>query len=240
MGNKYSLLDWDSHLFGYGIASIRPDCMTHDELDKVIHELKKNRIRLLYCFVNPDDELSINSIEEASGKLVDTKITFFTSISRDIKYQKSDFIRPYDLKYTSGELKKLAFQSGLFSRFKIDPNFQNYEFEKLYTEWIEKSVRKEISDEVLVYYEDNIEKGFVTVAIKKNTGVVGLIAVDEGERGKSIGKKLMNAVLTYLSEKNTYMVEVATQKANEAACRFYETLGFEIKNTINVYHLWII
>ena len=59
-------------------------------------------------------------------------------------------------------------------------------------------------------------------------------------RGKSIGKKLMNAVLTYLSEKNTYMVEVATQKANENACRFYEAIGFEVRNIINVYHLWII
>jgi ribosomal protein S18 acetylase RimI-like enzyme len=36
------------------------------------------------------------------------------------------------------------------------------------------------------------------------------------------------------------MGEVATQKANENACGFYESIGFEVRNIINVYHLWII
>jgi ribosomal protein S18 acetylase RimI-like enzyme len=38
---------------------------------------------------------------------------------------------------------------------------------------------------------------------------------------------------------NAHMTEVATQKANENACRFYESIGFKVKNIVNVYHLWI-
>jgi dTDP-4-amino-4,6-dideoxy-D-galactose acyltransferase len=213
--------------------------MIKDELDLIIYELKNNGTRLLYCFVDPGDKITTDSIEKSSGLLVDSKITFFAPISEKSSYNKSDFIRPYALKFPSEKLKDLALQSGIFSRFKIDPNFRNNEFEKLYKEWIERSVKKELSDEVLVYYEDNTEKGFVTVSIKNNVGTIGLIAVDENVRGKSIGKKLMSAALYYLSGENVEIAEVATQKANVNACRFYKAIGFEIKNIVNVYHLWI-
>lgn len=239
MRKYFDLLSWDSQFFGYRIASIRPDCLDSNEMDRVVHELKNQQVVLMYCFVDPDDAISAGSIEKSSGILVDSKITFFAPVSREENYPKTDFIRTYNLEYASDKLKELALQSGIFSRFRTDPNFQNNEFEKLYIEWIEKSVKRIISDEVLVYYEEDIEKGFVTLSVKDDVGSIGLIAVDENERGKSIGKKLMSAVLNYLSEKKVKIAEVATQEANEAACRFYRSLGFEIKNKINVYHLWI-
>jgi ribosomal protein S18 acetylase RimI-like enzyme len=46
--------------------------------------------------------------------------------------------------------------------------------------------------------------------------------------------------LDYYYKRNIEIVEVATQKANEGACRFYNAIGFEIKSIVNVYHLWII
>jgi dTDP-4-amino-4,6-dideoxy-D-galactose acyltransferase len=66
-----------------------------------------------------------------------------------------------------------------------------------------------------------------------------LLAVDENQRGKAIGKKLVGAALAYFRDNKVTSVEVVTQKANNAACRFYETCGFKIKSILNIYHLWI-
>ena len=192
MKNYINTLEWDSMFFGYKIASIQPLELESDDLTRIISELRNNDFKLAYCFVNPDDEVSIKSITNASGLLVDEKVTFSIQGFKEIVPESSN-IRPYNLTYLSENLKILTLQSGLYSRFKIDPNFQNNEYENLYIEWIKKSVTKSVADEILIYYEGSEEKGFVTLAIKKDIGSIGLIAVDEKERGKSIGRKLVNA-----------------------------------------------
>ncbi len=127
----------------------------------------------------------------------------------------------------------------MYSRFKIDPYFRNNEFERLYTEWIEKSVERRLANEVLIYNEGDELLGFITLALREKTGSIGLIAVDENQRGKAIGKKLIRAALAYFKDHKITTVEVVTQKANYAACRFYESCGFKIKSIVNIYHLWI-
>jgi dTDP-4-amino-4,6-dideoxy-D-galactose acyltransferase len=231
--------EWDSGFFGYNIASVKPSGLINSDLVTVIKDLRKKNVKLIYFFVNHDDEISNKSIKNASGFLVDEKVTFCTKIIKQNVISGSDFVVPYNLNYSSEKLKLLALQSGAFSRFNIDSNFHNNEYQKLYLEWIEKSVRKEISDIVLVYKEENDEKGFITLAVRNDIGSIGLIAVDEKERGKSIGKKLVNEAFIYFIERNIESVEVVTQKANDGACKFYKSLGFEIKSIVNVYHLWI-
>lgn len=236
----FYLLKWDSRFFGYKIACIRPFELGLTELNNIIRELREKDFRLAYCFASPGDKTSNDSLNHISGLLVDEKITYFTRISEARSFPGSYNIMPYDLKYASEKLKSLTLQSGAYSRFKIDPNFRNNEFEKLYLEWIEKSVSRILATEILVYNEDKEIKGFVTLILHNNTGSISLIAVDEKQRGKSIGKKLLNAALLYFKEKKITNAEIVTQKANIVACRFYESCDFEVKNIVNVYHLWII
>jgi dTDP-4-amino-4,6-dideoxy-D-galactose acyltransferase len=239
MGNYFKMLDWDSQFFGYKIAAFKPSNLEINELHSILRDLSMNSFKLAYCFVKPSDEISNHSLKSVSGLLVDEKITFITKTYDDKYLKRYPDIKQYDLPYASEKLKFLALQSGVFSRFKIDPNFHNDEFKKLYFEWIEKSVKKEISDEILVYFDNEEEKGFITLVIKDNVGSIGLIAVDENERGKSIGRKLVHEAFCYFNEKKTDSVEVVSQLANKGACEFYKSLGFEVKNVVNIYHLWI-
>jgi dTDP-4-amino-4,6-dideoxy-D-galactose acyltransferase len=240
MKKYFDLLNWDTDFFGYRIVSVRPQGLTEKESQGIIPQLRKENVRVAYCFVDPGDRNSIKIIQNLSGKLVDEKITFCSKSRKLASYDGYESVKPYQSDFPSEKLIDLALQSGIYSRFKTDPNFKNNEFEKLYTEWIIKSVKKELADEVFVSYSGIEEKGFVTAETKDNKGIIGLVAVDESERGKSIGKKLMNAALDYYYKRNIEIVEVATQKANEGACRFYKAIGFEIKSIVNVYHLWII
>jgi dTDP-4-amino-4,6-dideoxy-D-galactose acyltransferase len=237
--NNYNLLKWDTEHFGYKIASVRSNKLEFDDLKILIDELTNNDFKLVYFYVNPSDEISNNSLRSISGFLADEKITFGIQLKKDDSFIYSPFIKPYKLDYSSEKLKVLALQSGTYSRFKLDKEFVNDEYKKLYIEWIDNSVRKVIADEILVYYKNDEEKGLVTLVSKKATGFIGLIAVDEKERGNSIGKELMNASLFVFKEKGINNIEVVTQKANRIACEFYKALGFTVKNVENVFHLWI-
>lgn len=239
MGNKYSLLNWDTSFFGYKIACLLANDLNQGELMAIIHQLKDNNYRLLYCFTKPIDEVSNESMKSASGFLVDEKVTFIKKLNDWDIYMHSESIKPYELLYPSEKLKLMALQSGVYSRYKIDINFRNNEYEKLYLKWIEESVKKTLASDVLVYYKDEDEKGFVTIKINNVIGSIGLIAVDQNARGNSIGKELMMTALNTFQKSNVEYVEVVTQRANKIACNFYSSLGFNIKNTVNVYHLWI-
>lgn len=235
----FYLLEWDSHFFGYKIAGIKTSELGLTRLNIIIRELREKDFKLAYCFVDPDDKTSNDALKNVSGFLADEKITYSIRIGEENDFPGSNNIVPYDLKYTSEKLISLALQSGLYSRFKIDPNFHNNEFERLYLEWIEKSTSKILANEVLIYKEGRQILGFITLALHNNTGSIGLIAVDENQRGKAIGKKLIGAALIFFKDKKVTDVEVVTQKTNNIACRFYESCGFKIKNIVNIYHLWI-
>jgi len=239
MDSTYKILDWDSQFFGYRIAAIKAVGLRPEELGNILKNANNHHVELVYCFANPSDDISNTSINNAKGLLVDEKITFFRSISDTENFTESIFIQPYNHIYPSEKLKSLALQSGIYSRFKVDPNFKNKEFENLYLEWIKKSVQKKIAEEVLVYIEDNDEKGLITLGLEEEIGSIGLLAVDEKERGKSIGRKLVQSALLYFQEKKANIVEVVTQVENKGACGFYKNIGFDVKNIVNIYHLWI-
>jgi len=238
--NKAKFLEWDSRLFGYRIASLNLVNLSSDDLKLIIKELEGESVRLVYCFANPSDLVSNNSLRAMSAFLADEKVTFSCSLPSQNINESSDHIESYKLNIVTPKLRLLALQSGEFSRFRLDPRFTNNEYDKLYSVWIENSVNKYISDEILVFNENDSLYGFITLSIKNQIGSIGLIAVDQEVRGKSIGKKLVNASLKYFNEKNIGEVEVVTQSANKGACRFYESCGFKIKSIINVYHLWTI
>jgi len=241
MNDVFKILEWDSKFFGYKVASLRLQNHKFNKVGTIIKKLKEQDVRLAYIFVSPEDEISNYNIMKLSGLLVDQKITFFIRLNEAETYPDCKFIKPYTLNYSSEKLKLIALQSGIYSRFKVDPNFKNKEYEKLYTEWIDKSVRREIADEVLVYREekDGDEKGLITLGTKGNSGSIGLLAVDEAARGKSIGRKLVQSSFLYFKEKRISIVEVVTQAENKSACGFYGSMDFKFKETINIYHLWI-
>ena len=75
--------------------------------------------------------------------------------------------------------------------------------------------------------------------MKDTRADIGLLAVDEEARGKSIGKLLMHAAFIKCRDLGYKEVQVVTQKANATACAFYEKLGFRIEKVENIYHFWI-
>jgi len=239
MHNLLEILEWDSRFFGYPVGKINASAIKTEKLAEIIREAKNKDTRLIYLFADPADHVSQNAAQLNAAKLVDQKITFHINIDASVISETDIQIEQFELEYPTSQLINLSLQSGLYSRYKIDAEFKNNEFEKLYLAWIENSVNKKIADHTFVYREAGVELGFVTVKLRESYGEIGLIAVDESSRGKAIGRKLTSAVINLLYAENISDLHVATQIENKEACSFYKKVGFTGIKTENIYHIWL-
>ncbi len=223
-------LKWDTDFFGYKVGKL---LLNDNNLDENL--LINNDFKLIYLFSN--EPLSEDLVKKHNLFLSDEKIDLITNVSNltDNKFENENLV---ELNILDDNLLDLTFQSGHFSRFKIDSNFKNNEFETLYTAWIEQSISHENADKVIGFSINNKVVGFITFVLKNNMFDIGLIAVNEQHRSLKIGKQLLAFVFNYSLSKKVDFVTVTTQNKNQGALNFYLKNGFSINKTTYIYHLW--
>lgn len=235
---NFSILDWDSKLFGYAVAKIHLAKFNTQLLKEVISSLKLNKVKLAYLFLEYCDPTIVSMLEQFGGKLVDKKVTYMLNIANS-ELENSPSITSYLNSPITEQLNSLALQSGEYSRFNTDKNFKHDEFKKLYSVWLSKSITGEISKDVFVYKNNNDIIGFITIEIKDGKFWIGLLAVDKKYRGKSIGKMLINRCIEEAKKMRYDTIWVNTQGENTIACKFYEKVGFKLLNIQYIYHFWL-
>jgi dTDP-4-amino-4,6-dideoxy-D-galactose acyltransferase len=229
-------LKWDSEFFGYQIGKVKMKDFHSEQYKKLLEFLKKSAWKLIYVY--PLDQISKNTLTAFKIPLVDTKVTFEKLDNFSLKSIKN--IKSYDSNDEYEAIEKLALQSGKYSRFKTDINFSNNEFIRLYTEWIKKSISKEIATDIIVYKIDNKIKGIITYKITPDQEIIiGLIAVNKEDHSKGIGKMLMSSLENIAFQKKLKKINVYTQFENKQALAFYQTCGYTIIEQQEIYHLWI-
>jgi len=217
-------LEWDSIFFGVDVY-----------INKCENLVKANEIKLrkglTYLFCKEE----VNIYEES---LYDVKVTFSKSLTEK-KLEIDSQIISYPLQNNvSKELLNLTYQSGRYSRFKLDPKIPNDKFLEFYKLWILNSVNRSFSDEVFTYKIDGIDVGLITLKKDKEICKIGLLAVDEGERGKKIGSKLMLAAEKWALNNKCKEILVETQEQNKIAVAFYKKIKYNIVQKEYIYHLW--
>jgi dTDP-4-amino-4,6-dideoxy-D-galactose acyltransferase len=224
-------LEWDSAFFKFNVGKVIVD---NNELHL---STDIDQFKLLYFFVEPDNLLANAKLKEEGALLVDEKITYIKKISSVIS------IIPNIYSYLLGlhnrkEIIKIGLQSGRYSRFYLDPNFEKGKFEELYTIWLNNSMDLRIAQKVYLSISNNDINGIITIGEKNGRADIGILAVDEAQRGKKIGQQLVSAAEHFAFENNYENLQVVTQMANKAACKFYERCGFYVDSVVNIYHLW--
>jgi len=222
-------LGWDSDFFGYNIGRLDVYGQPFDEI-----LFKENSLNFHLVYIFSDMELNTtNAIQ-----LVDIKTVFEKKVN--IKLIENDTIVEFDKQYHSYlELEQLAYLSGTYSRFRIDENFKNDEFKKLYKIWLDKSLDFSIAFKVYVKIVDGKIAGFVT--LKKNsekTSQIGLISVCDSFQGKGIASELIQKTEFISSQNGFENFQVPTQFENKAALKLYTKNGFEIIEKKYIYHYW--
>jgi dTDP-4-amino-4,6-dideoxy-D-galactose acyltransferase len=223
-------LEWDTEFFGYPVGKM--ELAASISFDLTEFKNKADSFTLVYLF----------SKEELFGlpdcfHFVDKKITFTRDTEKIENKNGFSSIGSFKEK-NSDSLLELAMICGAYSRFNLDKNFTNNEYQRLYTKWIDESIRRNIAKEVFIYKEGNRILGFITLGDKNGCANIGLIAVGENGKGKGIGTSLVKYVINYSFLLRYSQINVVTQLENIQAVRLYKQNDFGIIDISYVYHYW--
>ena len=231
-------LSWDSSFFGFKIGKVSLEKATRADVEGIYTDVKKNKFRLVY--IESDSRLPKTSSDKGSIKLVDVKTTLQTDTVHQTLHNSDWNIIEYNSPGITKELEALACESGLYSRFRIDPMFPYALYKKLYKRWLVNSVNKKMADVVFVCLNSTQTPiGLITVKKDKAYGHIGLVAVDEKYRHKYIGSSLLQEAALWNHSKGGRYLSVTTQYDNAAAMSLYRKFGFVITHKKYYYHYWI-
>jgi dTDP-4-amino-4,6-dideoxy-D-galactose acyltransferase len=234
---------WDTQHFGYPVASISNPEMESEALERSLLHAQKQGYQLVYWASCQELDTNSPCLQEFQGMLVDRKTTFAKSFRSQLATQDDAQFRSVEWQPGdhSAELMELGVAAGLWSRFAIDPRIPRDKFLSLYEIWMLRSIARELCDTVLVVQEKDgsVPLGMVTVLMDGDLGQIGLIAVSEQQRGRGLGRRLVEAADRWMLERGAKSAQVVTQLQNVAACRLYENAGYKIEKIEYLYHFWI-
>lgn len=218
-------LAWDSEFFELEIFQAESIELEHVSMPK--------HADLIYVFGNAK-----SCISGFSKSYEEEKVVFSKTLQAEFLSSDEAIVSIKNKELDLNPILELAYQSGQFSRFNLDPKFRRETFFKLYNAWVYNSVYSNFATDILVYQENEKVFGFVSYTIKDGYGEIGLIAVSQNYRSKGIGRKLLSYVENQLLKNNIYILRIPTQSANENACFFYEKVGYKIYTKTNISHFW--
>jgi len=237
--SHYQILNWDSDVFGFGVAKILPEQLNENDLTAALQALKKQNIKLVYWASDSQDAISQKAAQAQQGFLADRKVTYLMSLEHHQITAHGNIIEEYKETTPSEALEFLALQSGLYSRFTADPKISNEIFEKIYKLWIANSTNKQLAQAVLVVKKNQQLAGMITLGDKNKRGDIGLLAVHPDYRGLKIGADLVYAGQAWFAKHGFKQSQVVTQCDNKPACALYEKCGYAIEKIENFYHFWL-
>ncbi|MBV4203421.1 GNAT family N-acetyltransferase [Bacteroides salyersiae] len=243
MNIQIEYAEWDSDFFHQktGIIKIPTNVLVTTNMLSEIKEMADiQNYQIIYIMLLHGNTIENNLLKISNKYIswVDTKI-IYTKTIHPSGMSPHSFIESFNSMAIPDELYSITIESGKYSRFKNDPHFPKGAFNLLYKRWIERSVNKEIADDVLVHYNRSKINGFLSYKTDGTSCTIGLIAVTPDQQGRGIGSKLINHLEHKMLSQNINILNVATQSANIQACTFYEKIGFQIKDVTNIYHLWL-
>jgi len=238
-------LPWDSQHFEIPIARIIPSELNDSELRDVLSFAKSKGFHLVYWATRPECDLPPTLLMKFFGLLVDRKVTFQKKlmpepISDSVENLSSALkVVEYTQSQATELLLSLTVQSGLHSRFNVDPHIPKYKFESMFHIWMKRSVVHDLADVVFVaVHPSNIHQylGVITASVEHGMGKIGLISVLPNYQGKGIGSLLMRAVHQWMHSHEIHDAVVVTQQDNIAACKLYARLGYRLESLHCVGH----
>lgn len=224
MEKNFERLNWDSDFFGCNVYKIKKIDLSDFKY------FKKNKS---FCYYENFDKIDEKILSQNNGYLVNRRVIY----SKEINQFEKIFLN-YVEKYVNPEFDEkkmfnIFFNSGNYSRFKMDERIQKNKFLELYQEWYKNTMNYSFCDKYFILPQN---KGIISFKIINEYAKIIIISVNKDFFGLGNGKKLVDMVEAYSFLKNCKKLEVETQLENKNACRFYEKCGFFISEIRNVYH----
>jgi len=204
------------------------------DFQNTFKKIKKDKI-IVYAKISTDSLNYAHFLEELGFKIIDTSVK--------LQKNKSDITAFFDsnnylVRFTSlldrEQVISLATNSFRYSRFHIDPSFENAIADKIKGKWVENYYDGRRGDCMVVTELDNQITGFLLL-LKNNNKLltIDLIAVAKEHHGK----KMASNMITFAESQLDFLkMQVSTQIGNNPSIRLYEKLGFRIQDAEYVFH----
>jgi dTDP-4-amino-4,6-dideoxy-D-galactose acyltransferase len=243
-------LDWECDHFGIFAAQLLDPALDDEALARALCLAREQGVQLLVWVAQAERDVPRPILDQFSGILADRKATFRKALrgapAEDTLPRATDpAVISYPSATASAVLVELAIVSGAYSRFRVDPRIPRERFEAMYRLWIERSVKKELADDVMVVpAEDSRDDrhhplGLISLMESDGVASIGLVAVAAEVQGRGIGSALMRAAHGWMRSRDADEALVVTQLANLPACRLYERSGYHLARVQPYYHFWL-
>lgn len=225
------LLEWDSHFFGYKVGRLYPTSPAM--LGNALIQAKQKGYRLIDVRTPVSPEWT-DHCTQAGGILVDKK-THLERITPSGGIAPLPEILAYKQVHSCPALDRLALASGTYSRFRIDRNFCQQEFERLYLHWVAKCIN---DPNCSIWIYGNYQ-GMISLCQKEQTMQIILLAVLPNYQRGGIGKKLIQQAFYVAQQAACLRVHTTTQGLNPKSMHFYAACGFRVLHQELVFHFWM-
>lgn len=241
---RVGILDWDTDFFGFRVGRVFDENLTHDGAREVFAWAQREAVECVYFLAADGDSRSAHAAENVGFRLMDVRVELGLRIhDRGLRVEGDaldfEFVAPADV----SALRDIATLSHTASRFYADPHFPRERCAALYSRWIEESCTGG-ADAVLITRLDDRAAAYVTCHLESDesegrpSGNIGLVAVAERARGRSVGGRLVSASVAWFAKNGADSVRVVTQGRNSGAARLYERVGFTTQRVGLWFHLW--
>ena len=226
MTSKIHKLDWDSDFFELNIGELITNDAT--EVDATLYNL-------IIVKQTEDTVIDITNFEKG---FQETKCIFAKTLIPSTNNTLKPVLNTDDHPLSGVLLYPLAYESGKYSRFKLDQKFTQAKFEAMYRKWVDNSLNKNFADKILYIKQNETIAGFVTLSKKDSFATIGLIAVSSACQGQGLGSTLLQHAERYCLSENINELRIPTQLSNEPACNFYSKNGYHIREQQIIKHYW--
>jgi dTDP-4-amino-4,6-dideoxy-D-galactose acyltransferase len=233
---RCTALEWDSAFFGLRIGRFEMQRPSAEDAARATMWARAQRLDCLYALIDATHVPSIRALEQEGFALADVRLTLERSTNHAPAVP-----RPCDIgEAAAGDrdvLMALARRSHAGTRFTDEPRFGPRAAE-LYAEWVRGALGEEDAI-TLVPRVAGHACGYLTLHGVSGADVrVGVLAVQEEQRGRGIGQALLAEALVRLAARGARRIAVVTHGRNAAAVRFYERCGFQSRSCQLWYHRW--
>lgn len=217
------------------MGSFNPDVWLSQQIGKPAYCLQDDELRDLppapcFCYAKVDEANAQlgKSLESVGFVKVETLVTYYKQGSKDGAIDpRLRQAEPGDI----AEVKKIANRSFRYSRFHSDSNFDPTVANRIKESWVTNFFEGKRGHRMLVTEETQGLAGFAILLERPEKTIVDLIAVDPAFRGRGHGKALLEA-----AEKKARKICAGTQKKNLISCNLYESCGYKLEKSEDVFH----
>ncbi len=226
----------------FGVRTVRVNAFERAELPELLAFCRANAVRMLIARCPSTDLPSVQALEEAGGRLMDTLVYYGLELTRKkpaplaprIRLARTEEVEP---------LVAIAEESfrGYSGHYHADPRLERAACDATYTSWVRRSVLdRTVADAVYTCVLDEKLAAFATLRTNSpEEGEGVLFGVAPWAQGRGIYADLILAGIEWCRARGMARMVVSTQVTNLAVQKVWVRQGFELTGSYYTFHLWL-